>query len=319
MSRLPPAAAALRRPGDALPRASIGVVPIVWNNADLTDLSPLVPAATVLDEVARLGYEGCQLGRGFPDGTELRDALAARGLRLAEVYAALPCGPDGPLPAAGAAGRERLAALHTAGGEVLVVALDGSPERDAVAGRAAAAEAPRLSEEGWRRLAALLDELAQEAQAAGHRLAFHNHTGTYVETAGELDRLVGSTSPGVGVCLDVGHLLVGGGDPVAALRRHGERVVHVHLKDVDREVLARLRGGALPGFTAAIAERLFTELGSGVLDLPGVVAELAARDYAGWLMVEQDTCWGPPSESAAIGRRVLAYVLRDAGRQPAAA
>ena len=89
------------------------------------------------------------------------------------------------------------------------------------------------------------------------------------------------------------------------------RVTHVHLKDVDR---GRSRSGSgrarSPGFAAAVRERLFTELGAGVLDLAGVLRSLASRGYDGWLMVEQDSSWGPPAEAAAIGRRVLAATLR---------
>src|SRR5215203_3220823 len=85
----------LRRPGDALPRASIGTVPILWHHVDAD-----VPAAPtdpfwVLDEIARLGYEGTQLGSGLPAGDALRATLAERGLRLAEVYVALPATPTG--------------------------------------------------------------------------------------------------------------------------------------------------------------------------------------------------------------------------------
>ena len=90
-------------------------------------------------------------------------------------------------------------------------------------------------------------------------------------------------------------------------------MTHIHLKDVDPVVLDGLRSGAIGGFDAAIRARLFTELGAGVLDLDGVLAAAAGRDYDGWLMVEQDSGWGPPSESAAIGRRVLAAALRRLG------
>jgi inosose dehydratase len=304
----------LRRPGDALPRASIGTVPILWNNVDLADLGPQVPAETVLDEIARTGYEGTQEGRGFPRGAALRRAVEARHLRLAEVYVSLPCSADGPLPGALEAARERLQVLHDGGGDVLVVALDTSPERSRVAGRAADPNAPRLTETGWRRLAELVDRLAEETVAAGHAFAWHQHAATYVETPPELERLAADTNPLlVGICLDVGHFIVGGGDPVAALGRYGERVTHVHLKDVDPEVLDRLHRGAIPDFAAAIRERLFTELGNGCLNLAGVIGALAERDYGGWLMVEQDSSWGPPSESAAIGRRVLATELRRLG------
>ena len=306
--------ATLRRPGDALARTSIGTVPILWNNVDLPDLAPAVDAATVLDEIARTGFEGTQLGNGFPEGESLKDALRARNLRLAEVYLSIPCTVDGPTDEAPGIARERLALLHEGGGEVLVAALDIAPGRSETSGRAAAAGTPRLTDGGWLRLAAHVEGLAHEAAALGHAVAWHQHTGTFVETPDELARLMELTDPALlGICLDVGHYLVGGGDPVAAIGRYGDRIRHVHLKDIDAAVLGRLRSGELADFPAAIRARLFAELGAGILDLPAVLAALARLDYAGWLMVEQDSCWGPPSESAAIGRRVLAEALRRLG------
>ena len=139
----------------------IGIVPILWNNADLPDLAPPVPAMTVLDEIARLGYSGTQLGIGFPKGRELAAALASRRLRLAEVYVALPCDASGPAPAAVEVARAGLEELDAAGGDVLVVALALSPERDAWVGRAQ--RAPGLTDEGWRSLGACLNDLAAEA------------------------------------------------------------------------------------------------------------------------------------------------------------
>jgi inosose dehydratase len=302
---------ALRRPADALPGASIGTVPILWNNVDLPDLAPAVGAETVLDEIARTGYEGTQLGNGFPAGEALQDALRARDLRLAEVYLSIPCTVDGPSDDARAIAAERLTLLDESRGEVLVAALDISPGRSETSGRAGAPATPRLTDDGWRRLATLLDDLARQAAALGHSVAWHQHTGTFVETPDELARLADLTDPTlVGICLDVGHYTVGGGDPVAAIGRYGTRVRHVHLKDVDPVVLGRLRAGELADFPSAIRARLFTELGAGIVDLPAVLASLVQHDYAGWLMVEQDSCWGPPSESAAIGRRVLAEALR---------
>lgn len=294
----------------ALAGAPIGVVPILWNNVDIAALRHGTPAEAILDEMARLGFDGCQLGLGFPDGAELRAALDARGLRMAEVYVSLPATVDGPTADALDIGRARLRLLREAGGEVLVIALDLSSGRAERAGRAGEPETPRLTEPGWRRLAAVLETLAAETIAAGHRAAFHQHGGTFVETPQELERLVEATGPNLGLCLDVGHYTVGGGDPVAAIARHGERITHIHLKDVDPNVLERLRDGRLGGFNAAIEARLFTELGAGSLDLPAVLRALEARRYGGWLMVEQDSSWGPPSESAAIGLRVLLETLR---------
>jgi len=296
-------------PPRALARSPIGVVPIIWNNADLRDLRPLMPALEVIGEMERLGFAGTQLGIDFPAGVKLADELAAHHLRLAEVYAAFACHADGPAPGALDIARHRLAELHAAGGEVLVVALDRCDDRDDWVGRAG--RAPGLTDAGWRSLGDLLDTLAGEAIASGHQLAFHNHGGTYVETPDELERLASITDPRlVGLCLDVGHAILGGGDPVAMLHQHGERVIHVHLKDVAAEPLRALREGTMTGFAAALRARIFAPLGGGVLELPSVVAALASLHYGGWLMVEQDSSWEPPSEAAAIGRRVLDAVLR---------
>ncbi len=305
---------ALRRPGDALATCPIGTVPILWNNVDVAELRLGADASTILDEIARTGYEGTQLGIGFPEGRDLRDALAGRGLRLAEVYVSLPATVNGPSDDALTIGHERLRLLDAGGGDVLCVALDLSPGRTESAGRASDPHTPRLTDAGWTALAAVVHALAREAVDSGHRVSFHPHAGTFVETPAEVERLVVELDASlVGICLDVGHYLVGGGDPVSAVHALGRRVTHVHLKDVDPEVLGRLRAGQIAGFTDAIRARLFTELGAGLLDLAGVLAALVETGYEGWLMVEQDSCWGPPSESAAIGRRVLAHELRGLG------
>ncbi len=301
--------AVLRQTDGVLGGCPIGTVPILWNNVDVPALRDESSGTLILDEIARLGYDGCQFGLGFPTGHDLRTELAARGLRLAEVYAAIPCGVDGPGPNALEATRERLAILSAAGGDVLCLALDGSPERSIVAGRAGPGT-PTLSDAGWGRLGDLVAVVAEEGIAAGHRVAFHPHAGTFIETADEIARLVATTdTETVGICVDVGHALVGGSDPVALIRSLGRRVTHVHLKDVDGRTLELLRADASADFGDAVEARLFTELGAGELDLIGVIDALVDIGYTGWLMVEQDSSWGPPSEAAAIGRRVLASVL----------
>jgi inosose dehydratase len=305
-----------------LPEASIGIVPIVWNNVDLMDLAPAVPPDLILATVARLGFQGVQFGRDFPVGERLAATLATRGLRLAEVYAEITCTDDGPIDGSLDHARARLDLLDAAGGEVLVAAChvgagsDASAARGAWAGRGDQPGAPRFTETGWRRLAELLDTLAIETEARGHRLAFHPHGGTHVETPDEVDRLAALTdSRRVGLCLDIGHYTVGGGDPVDAIRTHGERVRHVHLKDVDAAVLARLRAGELKDFSAAIRERLFTELGRGIVDLAGVIDALEAERYGGWLMVEQDSTWLDPAAAAAIGKAAVDAELEKGMRR----
>ena len=293
----------------------IGCVPIVWNNADLTDLAPEVARDEIMDAYVRLGYVGTQHGRGLPEGRELADLLGGRGLRFAELYSALPVTANGLASGADAIARRDLDRLVAAGGEVLVVALDGSPERDAVSGRVNGIDgAPRWPDAAFDELAGLLGQLAGTAPAAV-RVAFHPHTATWIEAPDEVDGLASRLrATGAGLCLDVGHYLVGGGDPVDAIGRYADQVTHVHAKDVDPEVLARLRAGELDGFAGAVRERIFTELGNGALDLAGVVEALDRIGYQGWLMVEQDSSWLAPSEAAAVGIRTLRYAIREQDR-----
>ena len=289
--------------------APIGCVPILWNNADILDLAPETAADTVLDEMARIGYEGTQSGRNYPEADELREALARRKMRFAEHYAVLGSGAEGLADDAANTAHRDLARLVAAGGEVLVVALDGGGERDEWSGRVADG-APQWPDAAFDALATLLGKLAKAA-ADGVKVAFHPHAGTWIESPDEVQRLAERLpGTGAGICLDVGHYLVGGGDPVEAIRRYAELITHVHLKDVDPEVLERVQAGQMDDFRAAIRQRIFTELGNGALDLDGVVGALDAIGFGGWLMVEQDSSWLPPSEAAAIGYRVLEFALR---------
>jgi inosose dehydratase len=299
----------------SLALAPIGINQILWANDDLPDLTPPIDPLTILDEMARLGYDGGQLGTSFPRGAPLRAALDARNLRIAEVYVALPCTIDGPAPDAAAVGRAALADLDAADGDVLVVALHLTEDRVGHAARAHAPGVPTLTDDGVTALAEVIEGIGVSARSLGRKVAFHHHAGTYVETPAELDRLLAAMDPElVGLCLDVGHYTLAGGDPVGAIGRYGSRIRHVHLKDVDRDVAARMRSGEIAGFLEGIQHRVFTELGRGELDLPRVLGALDDCGYRGWLIAEQDTTWRPPSESAAISRAIVDYTLRELPR-----
>ncbi|NUR89815.1 MAG: TIM barrel protein, partial [Nonomuraea sp.] len=127
----------------------------------------------------------------------------------------------------------------------------------------------------------------------------HHHLGTYVETPDDVERLLELTD--VDLCLDTGHLLLAGGDPVAALRAWAARVGHVHVKDGDTKILAAaLEAG--DDLRELVGRGGFARLGAGELDLPGVVAALDDIGYEGWIVVEQDVL---------PGRRPLDRVVAD--------
>ncbi len=288
----PPTGSFRRDPNAALAANPVGIVPFGWDR---------IPSD--LPELARLGFEGIQVDGG--EAAMWVEALTDHSLRAAEVYLAIPCDADGPTAEAHDVVETRLAYAVDVGTENLVLAVDGGPIRDAVTGHATGG--PSFTDDGWERLGGLVEEMHTVGTDAGLVVSFHPHAGTWVETPAEIDRLF-SMSSRLDLCLDTGHHLVGGGDPATTIAEYGDRLRHVHLKDVDPRVLGRLRDGNLSGFTEATGARIFCPLGSGVLDLPGVVATLERIGYQGWLMVEQDTMWEPTVESAAISRRILEWV-----------
>jgi inosose dehydratase len=282
------------------PRWPLAIAPILWNNDDLPELAPPVPFERVLDEIAEAGYEGTELATNAPrDAGLLRDQLERRGLRLAGAFLALDffTSPlDTELEGAGLLARR----LREAGAGVLVAGLAAHPQRMASAG---GSRQPATTGAQYQQIATGLERVGERCRQENIVLAFHNHAGTFVETAEELEELCQRADPAlVQLCLDVGHLVVGGGDPVQAIQRYGQRVAYVHLKDVDPRVLERLRSGE-GGFMDGLRWRVFCELGSGSLDLAGVVGALRQQEFGGWVVLEQDTSFRPPLESAVESRK----------------
>lgn len=285
----------------------VGTAPINWNNDDLRDLRPEMPFEAVLDAMVDTGYSGTEIGYNYPDDTAvLGRALAARDLELSGAYHWVRLAD----PEADRA-FEIEQALHMARrlraleARTLIVADRLTPERSAVAGRAGGPDAPQLTDAGWTLLVDGLHDLAAQLAELGVKLAYHPHVGTYVETQQEMDTLLERTDPGlVGLCLDVGHLAYAGGDPLQAARQHATRIRYVHLKDVDPDVLAECRREQV-SFLDALRRYVFTELGQGCAQVREVVQQLAENGYEGWLVVEQDTSPGDPTETARRSRQFL--------------
>jgi inosose dehydratase len=122
------------------------------------------------------------------------------------------------------------------------------------------------------------------------------------------------TGDTVGLLLDTGHAAYAGVDPVAIARRHGDRIRHVHCKDVRREVLAGVRADDA-SFLDAVLAGVFTVPGDGCIDFSSAFAELAAVDYNGWLVVEaeQDPEKAPPLAYARLAFAGLSAAAARAG------
>jgi inosose dehydratase len=255
-------------------------------------IDPAVPAAlALLDDVSGAGYSGIDLGPlGYlGDTAELGDRLRSRGLSLAggyfEIAFAQPSAIDDEL----ARLDQLLDVFDASAGDGPAprptFADAGAPARAAYPGRAQNDRSLGWDEAGWTRFASTLGRFADRCRARGYEPTFHPHTATYVEAPWEIDRLLELTD--VGVCLDTGHLLLGGGDPVEAVRAWGTRINHIHLKDARLDVIGKIIADSAP-VVEIWRRRAFCRLGAGDVAIDDVLSLLVATGYTGWLVVEQD-------------------------------
>jgi inosose dehydratase len=145
---------------------------------------------------------------------------------------------------------------------------------------------PTLDDEGWATLLGNLDRLAAAAASRGIRAVLHPHVGTMVEKPDEVKRVLDGS--GIALCLDTGHLLIGGTDPAELTRQVPDRIAHTHMKDVDDRFAKRVQGGELT-YTEAVREGMYRPLGSGDVDVAAIVSYLEGHGYDGWYVLEQDT------------------------------
>lgn len=262
---------------------------------------PDVPdSETVLDAIAEAGYEGTELGPpGYLGGLEnLHERLEERSLALVGGYIPIRFSEPEHWDEDLAAMSGTLDLFDAAGGgEAKAVLADGgSAERIRFPGRAASDQSIGLDTAGWKKLAEGVARAADLARERDVEPTFHHHTATFVEAPWEIERVLELTD--VGLLLDTGHLALGGGDPTTALRDWGERINHLHVKDVHNEVLAGVIADAAD-MPEAWRRGVFCELGTGDVDLDGFFAELERSSYSGWLVVEQDMVPQSPQDAAA--------------------
>ncbi len=290
-------------------RASVGSrvagAPISWGVCEVPDWGYQLEATAVLSQMRELGLAATEFG---PDGfleKEPRakaDQLASYGLQAVGGFLPVLLHDPGhdPLPEVDLF----IDGCLACGARVVVLAaytgVDGYDAR------------PALDDDGWAVLLGNLDRISDRAQERGVVAALHPHVGTMVETGEETERVVEGSR--VGLCVDTGHLLVGGADPVALTAAHPDRVVHVHLKDVDASMAAGVRSGETT-FGAAVRAGMFRPLGEGDVDIAAMVRTLEAAGYRGWYVLEQDVMLdGEAQGSAPLAdvRSSLAYLLEIA-------
>ena len=292
----------------------IGISLIAWQNDDLPELTAHLTTEGAMEDAARIGFAGVERGRRMPaDTAGLRAYLDRYGLGLCGGW----CSGNllvAPVEEEFAAIRQQAEQFAALGAPCLVYAECSNTIQGMR--NTALSRRPKLSRDEMTAYARDLTELAKRVRDTGTGLAYHHHMGAIVQDAEDIDWLMDGSGPEVGLLYDTGHLHFAGADPLAVLDRWGDRVTHVHVKDVRQPVLDRIRADD-GSFLDAVAGGAFTVPGDaqGCLDFQAVADRLAAMGYDGWIVVEaeQDPAEADPFDYSTIGYDHIRKVCAQAG------
>lgn len=276
----------------------IANAPVSFGAFEVTvGIDPHTPdGEAVLDAVAEAGYRGIDLGPVgyFGEGEVLAERLSRRNLGLAGAYLELPYSEPEALQNAWPSLEALLGTLDAVKGLGVLPPRPtlgdfSNQARRAKPGQAAKDHSLGLDEAGFARFVTGIERVTEHCRKRGYEPAYHNETGTFIEAPWEIERLLDRTS--VNLCLDTGHLIMGGGDPLKALQAWAPRINHLHIKDARRSVIAEIVSDAAPA--EAIWERgAFCALGEGDVPLDEILRIVKAC-FSGWLVVEQDILPSP--------------------------
>jgi len=257
----------------------IAGAPISWGVCEVPGWGYQLTPEQVLAEMRDVGLSATEFGPdGFlpADPQAMADVLSAHHLTAVGGFVPVVMyRPDhDPVPDI-----ERLIPgfLAAHGGTMVLSAdsgLDGYDSR------------PVLDEAGWKTLLSNMDRVTALAAEHGIKAVLHPHVGTMIEKPDEVQRVLEGSA--ISLCLDTGHLLIGGTDPAELTRQAPERVAHTHLKDVDNSIAEKVRSGRLT-YTDAVKEGMYRPLGTGDVNVESILKSLRENDYQGWYVLEQDT------------------------------
>jgi inosose dehydratase len=257
----------------------IAGAPISWGVCEVPGWGYQLPPARVLAEMQEVGLAATELG---PDGflpatpAAMADVLAQHHLQAIGGFTPTLLHAPGHDPVPGV--RQLLSTYAATGSTVMVLSADS--------GQTGYDSRPELDENGWATLLGNLDRIAAVAGEHGVKAVLHPHVGTMVENPDDVRRVLDGSS--IALCLDTGHLLIGGTDPAELARQVPDRIAHTHIKDVDASKAKQVQSGRR-SYTEAVRDGMYRPVGQGDVDFAAIVTSLRGRDYDGWYVLEQDT------------------------------
>ncbi len=265
---------------------------------------------SVLDQCARAGYKGIELGPvGFmpEDPAELGDALAARSLELIGGVVFRPFHDKSQWDDVMDGAKRTCEALKAHGAEHFVLIDSIAPQRAPTAGRAA--EAVQMDSSDWKAYVERIKTVATLGRDEyGLIPEIHPHAGGFMDFEPEVERLLEEVdSDLLKICIDTGHCTYAGFDPIAFMERHMDRITYVHFKNTDAAIKAAAIANRT-GFYDACGQGIFCNLSEGEVDFPAVRKLLVDANYSGWCTIEQDcdpTLDPDPERDARVNREYL--------------
>ena len=292
----------------------IGISPIAWQNDDLPDITKDFTMEQALREAREIGYTGVERGQRMPHDTEgLRAYLDGNDIAL--------CGGwcsgnslNNDFAAECDATRQQVEQFIALNAPCIVYAECSNTVQGMI--DVPVKNRPKMDRDDIRAYGAKISELAKWMADQGMPMAYHHHMGSIIESEDDVNWLMDGSSADLHLCFDTGHLLFGGGDVMATLDRWGDRVHHVHYKDIRPAIVRDVRDNNR-SFLDAVMAGAFTVPGDGCIDFDAVTRALKAMDYNGWIVVEaeQDPAKAPPYEYSKLGYDNIVAACQAAGLQ----
>ena len=290
----------------------LGVAPIAWSNDDMPELGGETTLEQCLSEASRAGFTGIESGGKFPKNSkELLPKLEKENLKLCSGWYGASLLKNTPKEEFKLM-REQMNLFKDCKSPCMVFAeVTKSIQSDP---KTPLSQKPKLSEDEWKLLISRINEIGKMMLDENMPLAYHHHMGTVIETESETRRLIESTNDDVKLLIDTGHMLFAGGNTIKLTEDFIERIIHIHCKDIRKDVLEKsLKNDST--FRKAFLDGAFTVPGDGCINYKPFLTILKNKNYEGWLVVEaeQDPAKANPFEYAKIGYSYLSKTAKECG------